>query len=179
MKNQAANCWRWNFSNFSIFCEVGSIISRLYAKIGWMKVLIKYIDVIGSNPFWPLNGKQEKLEKFQRQLLKKILTLSINTPDSAIFIVTGFLPVIAQIERKALTIFNNIYVELTLNCKQHVLLLLYSDLLSHFRSFCTMFILGCLHVLIYLQPASRFHLIKYTTNFTEYRNIGKISTSNC
>jgi nucleoside recognition membrane protein YjiH len=48
------------------------------------------------------------LEKFQRQLLKKILTLSINTPDSAIFIVTGFLPVIAQIERKALTIFNNI-----------------------------------------------------------------------
>jgi hypothetical protein len=72
--------WRWNFSNFSIFCEVGSIISRLYAKIGWMKVLIKYIDVIRSNPFWPLNGKQ------------------------------------------------------------HVLLLLYSNLLSHFRSLCTMLI---------------------------------------
>ena len=53
--------WRWNVSNFSIFCEVGSIISRSYVKIGWMKVLIKYNDVIGSNPFWPCRPVDIKL----------------------------------------------------------------------------------------------------------------------
>jgi hypothetical protein len=67
--------------NNSIFCEVGSIISRLYAKIGWMKVLIKYIDVIGSNPFWPLNGKQHVLLLLYSNLLSHfrshIVTITI------------------------------------------------------------------------------------------------------
>ena len=80
----------------------------LITSIYLIRTFIQPILAYSLEIILPTSQNIEKLEKFQRQLLKKILTLSINTPDSAIFIVTGFLPVIAQIERKALTIFNNI-----------------------------------------------------------------------
>jgi hypothetical protein len=49
-----------------------------------------------------------KLEIFQKKLLKQLLSLPQNAPDSAIYLLTGFLPVEAQIHKKALQLFNNI-----------------------------------------------------------------------
>jgi hypothetical protein len=42
------------------------------------------------------------LEIFQKKLLKQLLSLPQNAPDSAIYLLTGFLPVEAQIHKKAL-----------------------------------------------------------------------------
>jgi hypothetical protein len=80
-------------------------ITSLYLIRTFIQPILTYdLEII-----LPTSQNIEKLETFQRQLLKRCLTLSINTPESAIFIVTEFVPVIAQIERK-LTIFNNIYI---------------------------------------------------------------------
>lgn len=49
-----------------------------------------------------------KLEQFLKSLLKKILSLPINAPDPALYIITGILPVEAQVDLKCLTLFNNI-----------------------------------------------------------------------
>jgi hypothetical protein len=48
------------------------------------------------------------LEIFQKKLLKQLLSLPQNAPDSAIYLLTGFLPVEAQIHKKELQLFNNI-----------------------------------------------------------------------
>ncbi|CAG2212967.1 unnamed protein product [Mytilus edulis] len=42
----------------------------------------------------------EKLEKFQKKMLKQLMSLPTNTPDPAINILTGILPVDAQIHLK-------------------------------------------------------------------------------
>lgn len=41
-------------------------------------------------------------------MLKKILLLSINAPDPALYIITVILPIEAQVDLKCLTLFNNI-----------------------------------------------------------------------
>jgi hypothetical protein len=44
----------------------------------------------------------------RKKLLKQLLSLPQNAPDSAIYLLTGFLPVEAQILKKELQLFNNI-----------------------------------------------------------------------
>ena len=50
----------------------------------------------------------QTLELCQKKLLKRILSLPKITPDPAIYVLTGFLPVEAQVDMKILTFFNNI-----------------------------------------------------------------------
>ena len=50
----------------------------------------------------------QKMEMYQRKLLKQVLSLPQNTPDCAIYLLTGFLPIEIQIEKKALILYNNI-----------------------------------------------------------------------
>ena len=50
----------------------------------------------------------ERLEIFQKKLLKRLLSVPINTPDSAVYILSGFLPGEAQIHKKALIFFKNV-----------------------------------------------------------------------
>lgn len=50
----------------------------------------------------------ERLELFQKKLLKQILSVPSNTADAAVYVLTGILPVEARIHIKALTFFNNI-----------------------------------------------------------------------
>jgi hypothetical protein len=47
-------------------------------------------------------------KKLLKQLIIELLSLPQNAPDSAIYLLTGFLPVEAQIHIKALQLFNNI-----------------------------------------------------------------------
>ena len=49
-----------------------------------------------------------KLEQFLKALLKRILSLPPNVPDSALYVISGLLPVQAQIDITCLTLFNNI-----------------------------------------------------------------------
>ena len=50
----------------------------------------------------------DRLETYQKLLLKRLLSLPTNTPDPAVYILSGFIPVEGQIDHKALTLFNNI-----------------------------------------------------------------------
>jgi hypothetical protein len=49
-----------------------------------------------------------QLELFQERILKQILSLPMSCPDPAVYILTGILPIEAQIHIKALTFFNNV-----------------------------------------------------------------------
>ena len=47
-----------------------------------------------------------KLEVYQKKMLKQLLSLPTSTPDVAVYIVSGFLPIEAQIDKKVLSLFN-------------------------------------------------------------------------
>ena len=56
-----------------------------------------------------LNKSQiEQLELYQKKLVKQILSVPTNTPDAAVYILSGLLPVEAQIHKRKLTFFNNV-----------------------------------------------------------------------
>jgi hypothetical protein len=56
----------------------------------------------------PFSKPLEQLELFQKKILKQMLSLPMSCPDPAVYILTGILPIAAQIHIKALTFFNNI-----------------------------------------------------------------------
>ena len=74
-----------------------------------MQTYVTPILLYGMEVLLPKNNKHiGKLEVYQKQLLKQILSLPENTADSAVYILSGFLPVEAQIHKRALTFFRNI-----------------------------------------------------------------------
>ncbi|CAG2193476.1 unnamed protein product [Mytilus edulis] len=73
-----------------------------------IKTFIQPILTYGLEVILPTSSNLLKLEKFQKQLLKRIMSLPICTPDPSIYILSGFLPIEAQIDQKALILFNNI-----------------------------------------------------------------------
>jgi hypothetical protein len=60
----------------------------------------------------PKQTNLKKLEVFQKNILKQILSLPTNAPDPAIYIISGLLPIEAILDIKYITLFNNI-------CRQH------------------------------------------------------------
>ena len=52
--------------------------------------------------------KTTPLERYQKKLLKQVLLLPPNTPDPAVYLLSGTLPVEAQLHIRALHFFNNI-----------------------------------------------------------------------
>ncbi|CAC5367025.1 unnamed protein product [Mytilus coruscus] len=73
-----------------------------------IKTFIQPILTYGLDVILPTSSNLLKLEKFQKQLLKRIMSLPICTPDPSIYILSGFLPIEAQIDQKALILFNDI-----------------------------------------------------------------------
>ena len=49
-----------------------------------------------------------KLETYQRKMLKQILALPTSTADVAVYVIHGFLPVEGQIDKKIMTLLNNV-----------------------------------------------------------------------
>jgi hypothetical protein len=49
-----------------------------------------------------------QLELFQKRMLKQILSLPTRTADAAVYVLSGILPVEAQIHIRTLVLFNNI-----------------------------------------------------------------------
>ena len=72
------------------------------------RTYISPLLLYGMELIIPQSAQLEQLEKFQKKMLKQLLSLPINTPDPAIFILTGILQVEAQIHIKSLSFFNNI-----------------------------------------------------------------------
>ena len=77
-------------------------------SISIYKTYIQPVLTYGLEILQPGPSNMTKLEKFQKSLLKKVLSLPPNTPDPAIYIISGVLPIEASIDTKCLTLFNNI-----------------------------------------------------------------------
>ena len=56
----------------------------------------------------PKTTALEQLERYQKKLLKQLLSLPPNAPDPAVYLLSGTLPVEAQLHIRALSFFNNI-----------------------------------------------------------------------
>ena len=56
----------------------------------------------------PSSKPLEQLEMYQKRIIKQLLSLPTRCPDPAVYILTGILPIEAQIHLKALVFFNNV-----------------------------------------------------------------------
>ncbi|CAG2186181.1 unnamed protein product [Mytilus edulis] len=72
------------------------------------KTYISPVLLYGMELLLPKTAMLLQLEKFQKRLLKQLLSLPTSTPDPAVYILSGILPVEAQIDKRALGLFNNI-----------------------------------------------------------------------
>ena len=72
------------------------------------KTYITPVLLYGMELLLPSSKPLEQLELFQKRILKQILSLPMSCPDPAVYILTGILPIEAQIHIKALTFFNNV-----------------------------------------------------------------------
>ena len=75
------------------------------------KIYILPVLTYGLEVILPKKTLIDKLELFQKRLIKQILTLPNHTSDIALYVLTGILPIEAQIHIKALTLFNNIALQ--------------------------------------------------------------------
>ena len=69
----------------------------------FMQVLVYGLEVV-----LPKQKHLDTLERFNRKFLKLILSLPVNVADSAVYILTGTLPVEAVLHKRVLTLFGNI-----------------------------------------------------------------------
>ena len=72
------------------------------------KTYITPVLLYGMEVLIPKGKYLEQLTKFQKKMIKQLLSISSNTPDPAIYILTGLLPIEAQIHIRALTLFVNV-----------------------------------------------------------------------
>ncbi|CAC5423170.1 unnamed protein product [Mytilus coruscus] len=72
------------------------------------KTYISPVLLYGMELLTPKSAHLETLEKFQKKMLKQILSVPMSTPDPAVYILTGILPVEAQIHAKMMTFFCSI-----------------------------------------------------------------------
>ena len=72
------------------------------------KTYITPVLLYGMELLLPFSKPLEQLELFQKRILKQMLSLPMSCPDPAVYILTGILPIEAQIHIKTLTFFNNI-----------------------------------------------------------------------
>ena len=72
-------------------------------RIYILPVLLYGLEIILLN-----KSQLDRLELYQKKLLKQVLSVPVNTPDAAVYILTGLLPIEAQIHKKILIFFNNV-----------------------------------------------------------------------
>ncbi|CAC5417513.1 unnamed protein product [Mytilus coruscus] len=72
------------------------------------KSYISPVLLYGMELLTPKSAHLETLEKFQKKMLKQILSVPMSTPDPAVYILIGILPVEAQIHAKMVTFFCSI-----------------------------------------------------------------------
>ncbi|VDI59380.1 Hypothetical predicted protein [Mytilus galloprovincialis] len=72
------------------------------------KTFVQPILTYGLEVILPTSKNLLKLETFQKKILKQILSVPITAPDPSVYIMSGILPIEAQIDQKSLNLFNNI-----------------------------------------------------------------------
>jgi hypothetical protein len=73
-----------------------------------LNTYITPVLMYGMELIIPKTTALEQLEQYQKKLLKQLLSLPPNTPDPAVYLLSGTLPVEAQLHIRALNFFNNI-----------------------------------------------------------------------
>ena len=73
-------------------------------KIYILPVLLYGLEIIQLN-----KHQIEQLELYQKKLVKQILSVPTNAQDAAVYILSGLLPIEAQLDGKILTFFNNVW----------------------------------------------------------------------
>ena len=61
-----------------------------------------------------------RLEVYQKRLLKQILNLPPNTADAAVYSITGYLPIEAHIHKRAITLFNSVCLQSELSVEKRL-----------------------------------------------------------
>ena len=72
-----------------------------------MKTYVLPVLSYGLEVLLPCKTQMDILERFLRNVLKQILSLIPNAPDPAVYILSEFMPVEAQIHIKALTFISS------------------------------------------------------------------------
>ncbi|VDI69806.1 Hypothetical predicted protein, partial [Mytilus galloprovincialis] len=72
------------------------------------KTYISTVRLYGMELLLPKTAMLLQPEKFQKRLQKQLLSLPTSTPDPAVYILSRILTVEAQIDKRALGLFNNI-----------------------------------------------------------------------
>ena len=72
------------------------------------KIYVTPVLLYGLELILPTSIYLTQLENFQKKMLKQLLSLPPNVADAAVYILTGILPIEAQIHVRALSLFNNI-----------------------------------------------------------------------
>lgn len=73
-----------------------------------IKCYVLPVLTYGIEILQPTKANLDKMEHFLKSLLKRILSLPPNSSDAALYVITGILPIEAQLDLKSLTLFNNI-----------------------------------------------------------------------
>ena len=73
-----------------------------------MQTYILPVLIYGMEVVSPKRKYIDMLDKFYKKFLKMILSLSVNTADPAVYVLSGTMPVEATIHNRALTFFGNI-----------------------------------------------------------------------
>ena len=81
---------------------------QLQADCEFKQTLYNANPVYGMELLLPSSKPLEQLELFQKRILKQILSLPMSCPGPAVYILTGILPIEAQIHIKTLTFFNHV-----------------------------------------------------------------------
>ena len=76
-----------------------------------LKMHIIPILLYGLEIILPKKTQIDKLEIFQKRILKQLLVLPSSTPDIAIYSISGLLPVKIQIHKRALIMYNNVCLQ--------------------------------------------------------------------
>jgi hypothetical protein len=72
------------------------------------KTYVLPILLYGMELLLPSSKPLEQLEMFQKRMIKQLFSLPTRCPDPVVYILTGILPIEAQIHLKALVFFNNV-----------------------------------------------------------------------
>ena len=73
-----------------------------------VKTYVLHVLLYGLELVLPCKTLIDKLETYQKKMLKQILSLPTSTADVAVYVISGFLPVEGQIDKKILTLLNNV-----------------------------------------------------------------------
>jgi hypothetical protein len=90
----------------------GIILLSIFQKPSFVTiVLILAILTYGLESVRPKGKILDDIQNYYKKLLKQLLSLTINVADPAVYMISGLLPLEAEIHTKDLTMFGNITSE--------------------------------------------------------------------